>query len=202
LTPQGREHADALTEALRVTRAQWGRIESWGERLAERLLAGSRLLAAGNGGSAAQAQHLTGELVGRYREDRPPLSAIALHADASALTAITNDYGTEEPFARALRAHARPGDVLVALSTSGASPNVLSAVEAAAEMEVETWALTGPGPNPLAEACDEYLCVEAPTTATIQEVHLVAVHVLCAEVEARVLEASRAGERKPREAFR
>lgn len=201
-TLQGREHADALVEALAATRAQWGRVEAWGEHLAELLLAGGRLLAAGNGGSAAQAQHLTGELVGRYREDRPPLSAIALHADASALTAIGNDYGAEEPYARALRAHARPGDVLVALSTSGASPNVLAAAEAAEEMEVTTWALTGPEPNPLADACDECLCVDASTTATVQEIHLVAVHVLCAAVEARVVDASLARHRDDSGALR
>jgi len=201
-TPQGREHLEALAAPLAALEAECGRIDAWGEHLAELLLAGGRLLAAGNGGSAAQAQHLTGELVGRYREDRPPLSAIPLHADASALTASANDYGQEEALARALRAHARPGDVLVALSTSGGSPNVIAAAEAAGEMEVTTWALTGSGPNPLADTCDECLFVDAPTTATVQEVHLVVVHMLCAAVEVRVVDATLGGGRPAGEALR
>jgi D-sedoheptulose 7-phosphate isomerase len=178
------EHLAALRSSLATLDAECGRLEAWGERLAEVLMEGGRLLAAGNGGSAAQAQHLTGELVGRYRStERPALSAIALHADASALTAIANDYGAEEPYARSVRAHGRPGDVLIALSTSGRSPNVLAAVEAATQMEIVTWALTGPAPNPLADACEEAVCVAAESTATVQEMHLVAVHLLCGAVE-------------------
>ena len=113
-----------------------------------------RLLACGNGGSAAEAQHLTGELVGRFREERRPLSAIALHADSSALTAIGNDYGPEEVYARQVRAHGRPGDVLVAFSTSGTSPDVVAAAKAAEEIGLTVWALTGPAPNPLAALAD------------------------------------------------
>ncbi len=125
--------------------------------------AGGRLLACGNGGSAAEAQHLTGELVGRFRHERRPLSAIALHADTSATTAIVNDYGDHEVFARQVAAHGRPGDVLVCLSTSGSSQNVVAAAKAAHELGVTTWALTGPAPNPLAALCDEAVTVEAPT---------------------------------------
>jgi len=188
MTPHapGHEHLDALVAPLSALRDELDRIEAWGAALARTLLAGGRLLAVGNGGSAAQAQHLTGELVGRYRDERVPLSAISLCADIASLTAIGNDYGAEEAFARPLRAHGRPGDVLLALSTSGASPNVLAATEAANEMELITWALTGPAPNPLSELCDDALCVEAASTATVQEVHLVAVHLLCAAVDRRV----------------
>ncbi len=107
-------------------------LERWGRRLATTLLADGRLLAVGNGGSAAQAQHLTAELVGRFETERRALSALCLHADTSSLTAIANDYGVEEAFARQVRAHGRAGDVLIALSTSGRSPNVLAAVAAAA----------------------------------------------------------------------
>ena len=112
--------------------------------------AGQRLLAAGNGGSAAEAQHLTAELVGRFDGERVPFSAISLHAETSAVTAIANDYGFEELFARQVRAHGRSGDVLMLLSTSGKSPNLLRAAEAAARLNITTWALTGPAPNPLA----------------------------------------------------
>ncbi len=105
------------------------RLERWGSELAGVLGRGGRLLAVGNGGSACQAQHLTAELVGRYRDDREPFSALALCTEMSALTAIGNDYGIEHLFARQVRGHGRPGDVLVALSTSGRSPNVLAAVD-------------------------------------------------------------------------
>src|SRR5215212_5251014 len=116
-----------------------------------------RLAVAGNGGSAAEAQHLAAELVGRLRDERTPLSAIALTADSSAVTAISNDYGYDEVFARQVRAHGRPDDVLLAMSTSGRSPNLLTAVRAAADAGLRTWAMTGPAPNPLAEACEEAL---------------------------------------------
>ncbi len=182
----GRGHLAALTAPLAALESDAGRLERWGRRAGRVMLGGGRLLAVGNGGSAAQAQHLTSELVGRFQDERPALSAVCLNAETSALTAIANDYGFEEAFARQLRAHARPGDVLVALSTSGGSPNVLAAAQAAAEMEVSTLALTGCAPNPLVELCDDAVCVEGPTTATVQEVHLVAVHLLCLAVDAHV----------------
>jgi D-sedoheptulose 7-phosphate isomerase len=140
-------------------------------------------LVAGNGGSAAEAQHLAAELVGRLRGERIPLSAIALTADTSALTAISNDYGYEEVFARQVRGHGRAGDILIALSTSGRSPNLLAAVRAARETGLRTWALTGPGPNPLAEAADESLCCPAADSQVVQELHLISVHVLCEHVD-------------------
>ena len=155
----GRDHLHALNSALGKLECELPRVERWGRELAQVLLDGGRLLAVGNGGSAAQAQHLTAELVGRYVEDRPPFSGIALHADTSALTALVNDYGSDEAFARAVRAHGRPGDVLVALSTSGRSPNVLAATAAALALRIRVMALTGPPPNPLADAADEAICV-------------------------------------------
>jgi D-sedoheptulose 7-phosphate isomerase len=172
-------HISALAQAVDRIGVEAPRLTRWGHHLAEVLPAGGRLLACGNGGSAAEAQHLTAELVGRFRDERMPMSAIALHADTSALTAIGNDYGIEEIFARGVRAHGRPGDVLVALSTSGTSPNVLAAVKAAHELGLTSWALTGPAPNPLAAMCDDAICVEAGTTATVQEIHLLLVHALC-----------------------
>jgi D-sedoheptulose 7-phosphate isomerase len=182
--PAGRGHLEELARPLADLHADAGRVDLWGRRLVGVLLAGGRLLAAGNGGSASQATHLTSELVGRYRDDRQPFSAIALCAESAAVTAIGNDYGIEEVFARQVRAHGRPGDVLVALSTSGRSANVLAAVDAAGECGMATWALSGRPGNPLAERCDDALCVDSPHTATIQEIHLIAVHMLCAAVDA------------------
>jgi D-sedoheptulose 7-phosphate isomerase len=182
----GRAHLQALRAALEDLDRDAPRLDRWGLRLADVLVRGGRLLAAGNGGSAAQAQHLTSELVGRYRVERPPLSAIALCTEPSALTAISNDYGVEEVFCRQVRAHGRPGDVLVALSTSGSSPNVLAAVDVANACGMEVWGLTGRPGNPLAEACDDALCVDTPETATVQEVHLIAVHMICESVDRAV----------------
>lgn len=178
LVASGR-HCDDLARALPAFRGTAATTERWGAALARVLSAGGRLLVAGNGGSAAQAQHLTAELVGRYREDRPAYSALALHADTSSTTAIANDYGVHEVFARQTCAHGRPGDVLMLLSTSGASANLLGAATQAARIGMPVWALTGPAPNPLAAASDEALCVEAATSATVQELHLVAVHMIC-----------------------
>ncbi|HET6795024.1 MAG TPA: SIS domain-containing protein [Acidimicrobiales bacterium] len=166
--------------------AQLELVDRWGAMLARRLAAGNRLLVAGNGGSAAQAQHLTAELVGRYMDDRRPLSAIALHSETSSLTAITNDYGPDVAFARQVHAHGRPGDVMLLLSTSGRSANVLAAADAARACGMESLALTGPGPNPLSRRCDEALCVEAPATPQVQEAHLVAIHLLCAAIDAHL----------------
>jgi D-sedoheptulose 7-phosphate isomerase len=169
------DHLAALAEAARRTSESAPKITAWGRHLAGVFEAGGRLLACGNGGSAAEAQHLTGELVGRFRHERRPLSAIALHADTSATTAIVNDYGDHEVFARQVHAHGRPGDVLVCLSTSGSSQNVVAAAKAAHELGVTTWALTGPAPNPLAALCDD--------AVTVQEMHLALVHGLCAALD-------------------
>lgn len=172
-----------VASAVRALRGEKGRFERWGALLAERLSEGGRLLAAGNGGSAAEAQHLTAELVGRFDRDRPPFAAVALHADTSSLTAISNDYGYAEAFARQVYAHARARDVLVLLSTSGTSENLLAAADAGHQCGATVLAMTGPRPNPLADLADDTLAI-AGCTATVQEAHLVAVHLTCAAFEA------------------
>jgi D-sedoheptulose 7-phosphate isomerase len=175
----GAVHLAALARAVETLDAEVGRLRRWAEELADVLLAGGRLLAVGNGGSAAQAQHLTSELVGRYCDDRRPFSALALHSDTSSVTAITNDYGPNAVFARQVRAHGRAGDVLLTMSTSGRSPNVVAAAETAMATGLRIWALTGRGPNPVAARSHDALCIDADTTATVQELHLVVVHLLC-----------------------
>jgi type III pantothenate kinase len=186
LVPSASEHLQALREATGALELEAERLDRWGEELANRLLDGGRLLACGNGGSAAQAQHLTAELVGRYQSERRPLSAICLHGDSSSLTAISNDYGAEEAFARQVLAHGREGDVLVALSTSGSSPNVLAAVRAARSCGMTTWALCGETPCELAGLCDDVVALPGPTSATVQELHMVALHMVCCAVDREV----------------
>jgi D-sedoheptulose 7-phosphate isomerase len=179
-------HLAALRGALDDLEGELDRIDAWGRELARRLVGGARLLTLGNGGSAAEAQHLSAELVGRYVDERMPLSAIALCTDSSAMTAIVNDYGIPEMFARQVRAHGRPGDVLMAFSTSGRSPNVVAGAATARELGLTVWGLTGPDECPLAELCDDALAATGTTTATIQEIHLLVVHLLCASVDRAV----------------
>ena len=184
VAPVAHEHLTALRHAVLGFDDCVDIAHRWGQQLAAVLPAGGRLLAAGNGGSAAQAQHLTAELVGRYREDRAPLSAICLSAETSSLTAIINDYPPDELFARQVQAHGRPGDVLVLMSTSGRSPNLVAAAVRGRRAGMRVWAFTGPLPNPLAAQADEVLAVDAPLTATVQELHLVALHIVCAALDA------------------
>lgn len=187
------DHVRSLHAALDASGPALDTAARWGRALAGALSGGARLLAAGNGGSAAQAQHLTAELVGRYRDDRAPFSALALHAETSALTAILNDYGRDEVYARQVRAHGRLGDICLLMSTSGRSSNLLAAASAADELGLQVWAMCGPAPNPLAELADQALCVQAAQTATVQEVHLVAVHLLCEAFDAALPVATPAG---------
>lgn len=181
--PTGRMHLAALRQALRQIADETGTVESWARHLVTVLHSDGKLLAVGNGGSASEAQHLTAELVGRFRDDRPALNAMTLLPDTSCLTALCNDYGIEEMFARQVRAHGRPKDVLIAISTSGRSPNVLAAVQQARRMSITTWALTGRRPNPLADACESCICVDSTSTATVQEAHLILIHLLCAALD-------------------
>ncbi|MGW3891020.1 D-sedoheptulose-7-phosphate isomerase [Micromonospora chokoriensis] len=176
-------HLTNLAAALVPYRRCESQLARWGADLAHRLATGGRLLVAGNGGSAAEAQHLTAELVGKLHDDRQPLSAIALHAETSALTAIANDYGYDDVYARQVRAHGRPGDVLLLLSTSGASPNLVRAAQAARDVGVTSWALTGAVPNALADSCDDVLAVVSGDTQVVQELHLVTSHLLCEYLE-------------------
>jgi D-sedoheptulose 7-phosphate isomerase len=177
------DHLGAVRRVLAQLDLEVPRLRTWGRHLATVLSGGGRLLVAGNGGSAAQAQHLSSELSGRFRHDRMPLSALALHCDASAVTAISNDYGYDEVFARQVRAHGRPGDVLLALSTSGRSPNLLAAAADAGRVGMARWALTGPLPNPLADAVDDVVAVEVGDPAAVQDGHQVAVHLLATAIE-------------------
>jgi D-sedoheptulose 7-phosphate isomerase len=183
----GADHVRSLTSALAGLTGQLDILDRWGQVLADVLCDRGRVLAAGNGGSAAQAQHLTAELVGRYRAERPPFSAICLTAETSSLTAIANDYPADELFARQVEAHGRPGDVVVLLSTSGRSPNIVAAARRARQAGLTVLAMTGPAPNPLAAAADDAFCIDSEWTATVQECHLVALHLVCAAFDAAVL---------------
>jgi D-sedoheptulose 7-phosphate isomerase len=176
------QHLGGAVEVVRALRGERGRLERWGRELAARLEEGGRLLVAGNGGSAAEAQHLAAELTGRFRDDRRPYSAIALNTDTSAITAIGNDYGFDEVFARQVRAHGRRGDILLLLSTSGSSANLLRAAAAAADLGMLSWSMTGAAPNPLHTACDDGIALDG-VAANVQEAELVAVHALCVAFE-------------------
>lgn len=142
-----------------------------------------KLLIAGNGGSAADAQHFAGELVSRFLFDRPALSAIALTTDSSILTAIGNDYGYEDVFARQIQAHGRSGDVFIAISTSGNSANILKAIQTAKAIGLVVIGLTGRSGGKMKDMCDVCLCAPSESTPRIQECHLFFEHILCACIE-------------------
>jgi D-sedoheptulose 7-phosphate isomerase len=153
-----------------------------GSLMAEALRAGGKVLACGNGGSAADAQHFAAELVNRFEMERPPLAGIALTTDSSTLTSIANDYAWVQVFSKQVRALGRRGDVLLAISTSGNSANVLEAISAAHELGLRVVALTGNGGGKMAamlRADDVHVCVPHRVTARIQEVHLLALHCMC-----------------------
>ncbi len=154
------------------------------------LLSSGKILACGNGGSAADAQHFAAELVNRFEMERPPLAAIALTTDSSTLTSIANDYDFTQVFSKQVRALGHPGDVLLAISTSGNSPNVVEAIAAAHEREMRVIALTGNGGGRIGELLgdgDVHLCVPAQRTARIQEVHLLTLHCLCDGIDCLLL---------------
>jgi D-sedoheptulose 7-phosphate isomerase len=150
------------------------------------LAAGGHLFTAGNGGSAADAQHIAAELTGRFFLERQPFRASALHGNSSALTAIGNDYGYEFVFARELSAHARPNDVLLAISTSGNSKNILCAIEAARQHQVKVIGLTGSTGGKIQSQCDICICVPSSSTPRIQEMHITIAHAICELLEARL----------------
>lgn len=183
---RGREHLARVRLALDQLDPVLPRVADWAGRLSARLVAGGRVLAMGNGGSAAQAEHFTAELVGRYQTERPPFSAIALTAGTATLTALGNDYGVDELFARQVEAHGRDGDLLLALSTSGRSPNVVRAVACARDLGITTVALTGAAPNPLAGLAHDAIAVDSKDTATVQEIHQILIHLLCEAFDALI----------------
>lgn len=162
------------------------------ETMTHCLLNEGKILACGNGGSAADAQHFAAELVGRFEAERQELAAISLATDSSILTAIGNDYGYEQVFAKQVRALGRSGDVLLAISTSGNSGNVMAAIKAAHDADITVIALTGKGGGQIGKLLrdnDVHLCVPAERTARIQEVHLLAIHCLCDGIDALLLGA-------------
>ena len=147
------------------------------------LRSGNKLLIAGNGGSAADAQHIAAEIVGRYKQDRPAWAAIALTTDSSALTAIANDYGFEQVFARQVEGVGQRGDVLLALSTSGRSPNILAALRTARERGLVTIGFTGSQGEALGAYCDHLLIAPSDDTPVVQQIHLAVAHGICDEIE-------------------
>ncbi len=149
-----------------------------------------KIVLAGNGGSAADAQHLAAELVSRFAYDRPGLAAVALTTDSSALTAIGNDYGYDYVFARQIEALAREGDVLIGISTSGRSPNILRALDAARAAGLRTVGFCGRSGGQMKERCDVALCAPSDRTANIQEAHIVMGHALCALIEREIFPRS------------
>lgn len=160
------------------------------ELMVASLLGNGKILACGNGGSAADSQHFAAELLNRFEMERPGLAAIALTTDTSTLTSIANDYSFDQVFSKQVRALAQPNDVLLAISTSGASPNVIAAVEAAHERDVKVVALTGKGGGrigALLREGDVHICVPAARTARIQEVHLLTLHCLCDGIDSLLL---------------
>ena len=157
--------------------------------IAASLRAGNKLLIAGNGGSAADAQHIAAEIVGRYKKDRPAYAAIALTTDTSALTAIGNDYGFEQVFARQVEGLGKRGDVLLALTTSGRSPNILAALKAARQQGLVTIGFTGAKGTALGASCDHLLLAPSEDTAVIQQIHMAFAHGICEVIEQTLMQA-------------
>src|ERR1700730_1085102 len=173
----------ALKQALLEDQKLIQTIAEVAEAMSRALADGHKLLFFGNGGSAADAQHLAAELVGRYQQERRALPALALTANTSTLTAIGNDYSYERVFARQLEALCSPGDVAVGISTSGKSPNVLSAMRTAKEIPVTTVGMTGVRGDELAALSDYCICVPSEQTPRIQEGHILIGHILCEVIE-------------------
>jgi len=178
--------SNAIAEHLEVVsslQAQGELLESIARRLTATVEAGKKILWCGNGGSAADAQHLAAELIGRFRRERRAIPSIALTTDTSILTSVGNDYGFEGIFRRQVEALAGPGDALVGLSTSGTSKNVCAAIEKARALGAFTIAMTGSGGGRAAQLADTAICIESNDTARIQEAHILVGHMLCDWIE-------------------
>jgi D-sedoheptulose 7-phosphate isomerase len=165
-------------------------LASAAERMVECLMQEGKILSCGNGGSAADAQHFSAELLNRFEKERPPLAAMALSTDTSTLTSIANDYRYEDVFSKQIRALGHPGDVLLAISTSGNSPNVMEAIRAAHDRQMTIVALTGRKGGKIADLLgpnDVHICVPAERTARVQEVHLLCLHCMCDAIDTLLL---------------
>jgi D-sedoheptulose 7-phosphate isomerase len=178
--------AHTLHRVLTLVAQQGAQVEEAVDAMVQALGAGKLVLACGNGGSAADAQHMVGELVGRFLREREPWPAIALTTDSSILTSISNDYGFDQVFQRQVAAFGQPGGVFIGFSTSGESRNVLNAAREARRREMRVVAFTGQAPSSLSEAADIVLSVPVASTPLVQEVHAVLLHVVCDMVEAEL----------------
>jgi D-sedoheptulose 7-phosphate isomerase len=191
-TAYARSHlADSLA-ALQAASADTAFLDVMGrvaDEMAKALGAGRKILLCGNGGSAADAQHIAGELLSRFEKDRAPWPAIALTTDSSVLTAIGNDYGYEQVFERQVRGLGAKGDVLIAISTSGRSSNVIRALNAAREGGLVTIGFTGTDGRDMTKLCDVLLCAPSDKTPVIQQIHITAAHIVCGLVERRLTAA-------------
>jgi D-sedoheptulose 7-phosphate isomerase len=191
-TAYARSHlADSLA-ALQAASTDTAFLDVMGkvaDEMAKALGAGRKILLCGNGGSAADAQHIAGELLSRFEKDRAPWPAIALTTDSSVLTAIGNDYGYEQVFERQVRGLGVKGDVLIAISTSGRSPNVIRALNAARENGLVTIGFTGTDGRDMTKLCDVLLCAPSDKTPVIQQIHITAAHIVCGLVERRLTAA-------------
>ncbi|HBB66928.1 MAG: phosphoheptose isomerase [Elusimicrobia bacterium GWA2_56_46] len=166
-----------------VLSSQWGLIGQIASAIGGAVRKGGKVLICGNGGSAADSQHIAAELVGRFRKERRAVAALALTTDTSILTALGNDYGFDKVFSRQVEAHGRNGDVLIAISTSGSSPDVLNAVNRARETGMTTIGLLGRDGGTIKPVCDLALVIKDDDTARIQEMHILAAHIICGLVE-------------------
>ncbi|EKS36410.1 MULTISPECIES: D-sedoheptulose 7-phosphate isomerase [Afipia] len=181
---------DGLTKAVRSNELL-ATTHTIARVVADALKSGNKLLLVGNGGSAADAQHIAAEIVGRYKQERAGWAAIALTTDTSALTAIANDYGFEQVFARQVQGLAKRGDVLFALSTSGRSPNILAAIKLARDLGVTTVGFTGAKGESMRASCDHLFVSPTDDTPVIQQVHMMAMHAICDEVEQVLIGATK-----------
>lgn len=185
-----RHFEDSAQTKLNAVDAMAAPVAAAIETMTECLLAGGKIMACGNGGSAGDAQHFAAELIGRFEAERQELAALALTTDSSILTAVANDYSFNQVFAKQVRGLGHAGDVLLAISTSGNSGNVIEAIKAAHEHDIRVIALTGRGGGQIGELlrdADIHLCVPAERTARIQETHLLVIHCLCDGIDALLL---------------
>lgn len=185
-----RQALSAHRAAIEQLHEQLPLILEMGMRLRNCLLTGGKILLLGNGGSAADCQHIAAEIVGRYQRERRGLPAIALTTDTSILTAVGNDYGFEHIFSRQVEALCTPADVVIGLSTSGNSPNVLAAIHTARQIGAFTMGLTGGSGGKLAQCCDLSLVVASKDTPRIQEAHILVGHLLCDLIDAETLDSA------------